>query len=530
MSKLKLRHLSVAVSSALLLGFGAHAMADSNKDIVNALVSKGVLTEEEGDLLVKGRTMEQDAQAKKEKKAWTNNIKINGYVQNRVTTMQSGDEGAVLWPDSTGSFGDDRSGSGGGNNFRIRRARIIFSGQVGDHLGFYIQPDFASSAGSGQSNNVAQLRDAYGDIFIDKDKVHRFRVGQSKVPYGYENLQSSSNRLALDRADATNSAVRDERDTGVYYYYTPTNVQNLFKEITDAGLKHTGNYGMLALGGYMGQGANQNDLNDNWHNVARFTYPWKTASGQIFEAGIQAYRGKYVRSTGSYFAEGVTDGNFNATISSNQMAAGTGSTFNPSRLLTDSGYQFSGACSGATTGTVGVGVPASAGSRTGSITCRPGIDQDDRNGFKDERVAVSFRMYPQPWGLEGEWTWGTTPGLDMAENKVKNKSLHGGYIQGSYFAKDVTLFNTNIGNVIPFVKWQYFDGYNKAEVNAPRNKVNDWEIGAEWQIAPEVELVAQYHIMKRTNMTTGGAFNALEGSYRTFDAQALRLQLQYNFF
>ena len=104
MSKLKLRHLSVAVSSALLLGFGANAMADSTKDIVNALVSKGVLTEEEGDLLAKGRNMEQEAQAKKEKKAWTNNIRINGYVQNRVTTMQSGDEGAVLWPDSTGSF------------------------------------------------------------------------------------------------------------------------------------------------------------------------------------------------------------------------------------------------------------------------------------------------------------------------------------------------------------------------------------------------------------------------------------------
>jgi hypothetical protein len=292
-------------------------------------------------------------------------------------------------------------------------------------------------------------------------------------------------------------------------------VQDLYKEITDAGLKHTGNYGMIGIGAYMGQGANQNDLNDNWHNVARFTYPWKTASGQIFEAGIQGYSGNYVRSTGNYFQQGVTDGNFNASISSNQTTAG--GTF-PGDLLTDSKF--------AVTGATAIG----SSSRRGSITARPGVAVDDRNGFKDERVAVSFRMYPQPWGLEGEWNWGTTPGLDMAENKVKNKSLHGGYIQGSYFAKDVTLFNTNIGTVIPFVKWQYFDGYNKAEVNAPRNKVNDWEIGAEWQIAPEVELVAEYHIMKRTNMTTGGAFNALEGSYRTFDGQALRLQLQYNFF
>lgn len=496
MSKTTLRKTWLAVAGVLALGMAGQAMADSTDDIVNALVSKGVLTEEEGDLLAKGRKIEKKAQDEKSRKSWYNHINIRGYVQNRVTGMQSGDEGAVLWPDSTGSFGDDRSGSGGGNNFRIRRARIIFSGQVGDRLGFYIQPDFASSAGSGASNNVAQLRDAYGDIFIDKEKVHRFRVGQSKVPFGYENLQSSQNRLALDRVDALNSAVRDERDTGVFYYYTPKHVQDLFEEITKLELKHSGNYGMIGIGAYMGQGANQNDSNDNWHNVARFTYPWKTESGQIFEAGIQGYRGKYIRSTGNYFYEGVTNGAFGTSVSSTALTAGT------------------------------IGSRASNGSRTAN----PSVDVNDRNGFKDERVAVSFRMYPQPWGLEGEWNWGKTPGLDMAENKVKNKTLHGGYIQGSYFAKDVMMFDTNIGNVIPFIKWQYYDGYNKAEVNAPRNKVNDWEFGAEWQIAPEVELVAEYHVMKRTNMTTGGAFNALEGSYRTFDAQALRIQLQYNFF
>jgi phosphate-selective porin len=319
-------------------------------------------------------------------------------------------------------------------------------------------------------------------------------VGQSKVPFGYENLQSSSNRLALDRADSLNSAVRDERDTGVFYYYTPKDVQNLFKEINDLGLKHSGNYGMFGAGFYTGQGANRTDQNDEWHRVARFTYPWKTASGQIFEAGIQGYQGKYVRSTGAYLGRGVNTGVWNASISGSPTA---------------------GQC-------------VSGGSN--SLNCQPRVASGDRNGFEDERVAVSFRMYPQPWGLEGEWNWGTSPGLDMAANQVKNKSIHGGYIQGSYFAKDVNLFNTNLGNVIPFVKWQYFDGYNKAETNAPRNYVNDWEIGAEWQIAPEVELVAEYHIMKRTNMTTGGAFNTLEGSYRTFDAQALRLQLQYNFF
>lgn len=471
-----LRASVTAVAGALLMATMTTAMADSTLDIVNALVTKGVLTEEEGALLTKGRSSEVAVQKKKETKMWNSNVKINGYVQNRVTTLQSGDEGGVYWPDSSGAFGDDRSGSGS-TNFRIRRARIIFSGNIGDHLGLYLQPDFASS---GDNGGFTQLRDAYGDIFIDKQKVHRFRVGQSKVPFGYENLQSSGNRLALDRVDALNSAVRDERDSGVFYYYTPVKTQELFKEIIDSGLKHTGNYGMFGIGAYQGQGANRTDLNDNFHNVARFTYPWKTESGQIYEAGIQGYRGKFVRTTGAYLARGNTNGIWNSTA--------------------------------------------------GSVSRTATVAHEDRNGFKDERVAVSFRMYPQPWGIEGEWNWGTTPGLDMADNRVKNQSLHGGYIQGSYFAKDIHLMDMNVGNLIPFLRWQYFDGFNKAEVNAPQNKVNDWELGVEWQIAPEVELVATYHHMKRTNMTTGGALNNLEGSYRQLNAEALRLQLQYNFF
>jgi polyhydroxyalkanoate synthesis regulator phasin len=510
---MQFKKLVAAVSGAVFLMAGQLALADSTNDLVDALVSKGVLTEEEGKLLTKGHKGEVESERKKREKDWTSHIKLNGYVQNRVTSMTGGDEGINLWPDP--SVGDDTSG-GNGQNFRIRRARIIFSGQVGDHLGFYIQPDFASSAGSvgalasnesvSTSNNVAQLRDAYGDIFIDKGKVHRIRVGQSKVPFGYENLQSSSNRLALDRVDALNSAVRDERDTGAFYYYTPKNVQDLFKEIADAGLKHSGNYGMFGFGAYMGQGANQNDSNDNWHIVSRLTYPWKTESGQIFEAGIQGYKGRYVRSTGSYFKNGGNSANatvVNSVLSAGGVAAGT------STLAANAVYRP---------------VIASGNGFNGSST----------NGeFEDERVALSFRMYPQPWGLEAEWNWGKTPGLEINEGTagtVANRNLQGGYVQGSYFANNVTFMNMDIGNLIPFVKWQYFDGYNKAEINAPKNQVNDWEFGAEWQIAPEVELAAVYHRMKRTNMSTAGAHAALNGAYRTFEAEAIRIQLQYNFF
>ncbi|MFD0930840.1 porin [Methylophilus glucosoxydans] len=473
------RILSAALAGGLLASLSLTAMADSTVDLVQALVSKGVLTEEEGALLMKGRDNEVEVQKKKEKKNWTSRVNIRGYVQTRNTTMLGGDEGVNLWSDR--SVGDDKSLGDADKNFLIRRARVIIFGDYGDHLSYYIQPDFASSASG--TNNIAQLRDAYGDVNFDKTKVHRIRVGQSKVPYGFENLQSSSNRLALDRNDALNSAVRDERDLGAFYYYTPTDVQALFEEINKQGLKHSGNYGMFALGLYNGQGANRAEQNDNYHVVSRLTYPWKTQSGQIYEAGIQAYKGEYVSTTGAY------------------------SRRNPA----------TGALASATP-TLGTGTPLSG-----------------RNGIDDERVGISFIMYPQPFGIQAEWNWGNTPGLDITKNVIEKKSLNGGYVQAMYKIDNFQFLSTN-GTLIPFIKWQYFDGYNKAETNSPENHVNDWELGLEWQLAPELELTAVYHRMNRTNLVTGNRSSASAANnlparvdYENFKAEALRVQLQYNF-
>ncbi|MES2579098.1 MAG: porin [Pseudomonadota bacterium] len=483
----KLRNLvATALTSTVLFGLNGVVMADSNNDLVQALVTKGVLTEEEGALLTKGRAEEMGVQKKKESKFSTNSVKLRGYVQVRNTTMLGGDEGINLWSDR--SVGDDKSLGDADKNFLIRRARLVIYGDYGDHLSYYIQPDFASSVGGTTNSNAsgagnfAQLRDAYGDLYFDKTRVHRIRLGQSKVPFGFENLQSSQNRLALDRADALNSAVRDERDLGAFYYYTPEATQAMFDEIGKLGLKHTGNYGQFGIGVYNGQGANARDQNDNYHTVARYTYPWKTESGQFYEVGIQGYKGEYVSTTSGY----------SRRVGNNLVAA--------------------------LAPTLGSGVPLSG-----------------RNGIDDERVGISFMMYPQPFGLQAEWNWGNTPGLDIASNTIEKKSLNGGYIQAMYKIDNVKFFDTNT-TVIPFIKYQYFDGYNKAETNSPKNEVHDWELGVEWQIAPEVEIAAVYHRMNRTNLVTGNrpaasASNNLPAreDYENFSADALRVQVQYNY-
>ena len=66
----KLRSLVAStLASTFLMGFSGMALADSTDDIVNALMAKGVLTEEEGALLLKGRSGEKEASDKKKESA-----------------------------------------------------------------------------------------------------------------------------------------------------------------------------------------------------------------------------------------------------------------------------------------------------------------------------------------------------------------------------------------------------------------------------------------------------------------------------
>jgi len=72
------KKLAVAVSGAVLLMAGQFAIADSTTDIVDALVSKGVLTEEEGKLISKGAT----SKAKADEKANKSRISVGSFIDN----------------------------------------------------------------------------------------------------------------------------------------------------------------------------------------------------------------------------------------------------------------------------------------------------------------------------------------------------------------------------------------------------------------------------------------------------------------
>jgi len=216
-------------------------------------------------------------------KKWHEKIAIRGYMQTRYNRLLE-TNGNLRCEQCDRSWGDN-------GGFFIRRMRIIFFGQISKQEYLYVQPDFASSVGT--SGNVAQLRDAYFDIGIDQDNEYRFRIGQSKVPYGFENMQSSQNRIPLDRNDALNSAVTNERDLGVFFYWAPKKTRALYSSLVNDGLKGSGDYGVFAFGAYNGQTANQTERNNGLHYVTRLSYPIKIGN-QIIEPGIQGYTGKFV--------------------------------------------------------------------------------------------------------------------------------------------------------------------------------------------------------------------------------------------
>ncbi len=293
------------VTIVCMIGLGLIIQAgNAQAKIEDILYEKGQITKEEW-LKTKADAEREDAiiQQRAATEKWYQKLSIRGYAQLRYNYVTD-DKKLVSEYDS--SIGNNKG-------FQFRRVRLVISGDVTDWLSIYIQPEFGTSAGTG-NNNFAQLRDAYTDIFLpflSKDKEFRIRAGQSKVPFGFENLQSSQQRLALDRVDGLNSAVNGERDIGFFFYYTPADTRKLFRSLIDKGLKGSGDYGVLGVGVYNGQTLNVSEANDNKHVVLHATYPFELPYGQIIQVGADAYRGVVNVTTAPGAGLATTAGNVN---------------------------------------------------------------------------------------------------------------------------------------------------------------------------------------------------------------------------
>jgi phosphate-selective porin OprO/OprP len=183
------KKLAVAVSGAVLLMAGQFALADSATDIVDALVSKGVLTEEEGKLITKGHTSktsvtpvvkEKDGAFTLESANGRNSISLTGrihldYRQNNLDVFDYDY--------------NDRDSASTADAFSLRRARLGVKGKFANDFKYEIVGNLPGTA----TVDVA---------FVDYAKFPgaQLRAGKFKQPFGLEQLTSSNNIDFMERS------------------------------------------------------------------------------------------------------------------------------------------------------------------------------------------------------------------------------------------------------------------------------------------------------------------------------------------
>jgi hypothetical protein len=88
---------------------------------------------------------------------------------------------------------------------------------------------------------------------------------------------------------------------------------------------------------------------------------------------------------------------------------------------------------------------------------------------------------------------GQGPQFNPETMTTEVRNLHGGYAQVMWRQK------VNDNFVTPFIKYQYYNGGKKHEIDARSYLVKDLEIGAEWQLKTILNL--QLLILFQTELT-----------------------------
>lgn len=202
--------VATTLAGTVLLGFGASAFADSTDDLLNALISKGVLTEEEGALLVKGRELEKEAKLKKpelkfkdgmtiETPDGKHSISLNGRLHadyRNFTNYDASNTGT-----NTGAASD---------TFDIRRARIGLKGKLYENYEFEVSADLASPTNSTQPGGTTSVLDV-AFLNINYFKQAQLRLGQFKMPMNLEKVTSSNYTDFMERSYVNQFAPNEDR-------------------------------------------------------------------------------------------------------------------------------------------------------------------------------------------------------------------------------------------------------------------------------------------------------------------------------
>ena len=203
--------------------------ADATQDLIDALVTKGVLTEDEGALLGKGRASEKKSEGTVKKGSGFELVSPDGK-----SNMKFAGRVQLDWR----NFSMDTESNESPDNFDIRRAYLGVSGKYNEFIGYKLVGSFDSST---------KLDEAY--INFGFFKPIQLMVGQFKTSMSLEERTSSRFLNFTERSYVNNVNTTEGKDKGVAIHGTPTK-----------GL----NYSLAIVNGY-GQNNDTADAGDDSH-------------------------------------------------------------------------------------------------------------------------------------------------------------------------------------------------------------------------------------------------------------------------
>ena len=312
--------ISGAVSAAVLSMSGV-VFADTTEDLVNALVTKGVLTEEEGSLLSKGHDKVKKNTPKLESSGGKftiksadekNEIALTGRMHFDYRNSNLDESDLDYDGLNEGENYDIDGKSISANEFEMRRARIGIKGKL-DGVWKY---DIVLN-GVGKSTNVLDT----ASLTFAAMKPFQIQVGRFKQAFNLEGL-TSSNDIDFNERSFMNQ-ISPHKKLGIAFKGVPTK-------------------GMTYMVSKYQEGYANDTVEDENNYSGRMTYNFAEAQGNknsIFHVGIAGFTEDYA-STPKTSSNGAS--NVNATTHSNLFkfkSAGRG--YSPLALIDIEGETLS---------------------------------------------------------------------------------------------------------------------------------------------------------------------------------------------
>jgi hypothetical protein len=214
-------------------------------------------------------------------KKWYDTMKVSGYFQGRWTD----------YLDDLQKSADANTKVEVGNEFQVRRARTKLEFLPTDDARVEIEADWGDEKPTVKSAFIENTLSPKG---------WWTRLGQQKVPFGFELVQSSGTRLPFESSNLIRREFPGEYDMGLVALWTRPQDRKLFAAGRSSAWA-PGDYGAFSLGVFNGQGSSDKpwgdtqtgDLNDSKHLVARYARPFTWKGDAYAEVGASYFTGSY---------------------------------------------------------------------------------------------------------------------------------------------------------------------------------------------------------------------------------------------